>query len=136
LVTFSVLSAGINSEITVERNEGTSPKRGSTKCNIDRAKPRKSPHRPLPGIVTAVLARSSSESDVSESQMTVGKHMIEENIEISFENLKEFYDTVPQEMKDKKKSKDNKKCGKKQQKKKVEKGMRIHFSHSELCFIM
>ncbi|XP_021933407.1 ankyrin repeat and zinc finger domain-containing protein 1-like isoform X2 [Zootermopsis nevadensis] len=114
------LLPGTNSEITVERNEDTSPKRGRTKCNIDRAKPRKSPHRPLPGIVTAVLTRSSSESDVSES---LGKQMIEENIEISFENLQEFYDTVPQEMKDKKRSKDNSKCGRKQQKKKAEKDL-------------
>jgi hypothetical protein len=127
-LTSSVLSAGINFEITVERNEGRSPKRTSNKCNINRAKPRKSPHRPLPGIVTAVLARSSSESDVSESQMTVGEHMILENTEISFENLQEFYDTVPQDVKDKKKSKDSKKCGKKQQKKKVEKGVRPLFT--------
>jgi hypothetical protein len=63
--------------------------------------------------------------------MTVGRHMIEENTEISFENLQEFCDTVPQEMKDKKKSKDSKKCGKKQQRRKVEKGMKIHFL---LCF--
>jgi hypothetical protein len=77
----------------------------------------------LPGIITAVLASSSSESDISE---TVGSLMIEEETEISFESLQEFCDTVPQEIKDKKRcDKDNKTNGKKQHKKKVEKGMTI-----------
>lgn len=80
----------------------------------------------MPGIVTAVLTRSSSESDISETKTTVGNHMIDEETEISFDCLQEFCDTVPQEMKDKKRhSKDNKKTGKKQHKKKVEKGMKI-----------
>ncbi|PNF15842.1 hypothetical protein B7P43_G09890 [Cryptotermes secundus] len=114
----------INYEMTVEGSENTGPKRGSSKHNIDRAKSRKSPHRPLPGIVTAVLTRSSSESDISETKMTVGSHMIDEETEISFDCLQEFCVTVPQEMKNKKKhSKDNKRTDKKQQKKKVEKDL-------------
>jgi hypothetical protein len=79
----------------------------------------------LPGIVTAVLARSSSESDISETQMAVGSHMVDEELEISFENLKEFYYTAPPEIKDKKRCNNSKKNCKKQQKKKVEKGMKI-----------
>jgi hypothetical protein len=122
VICFFVFQTGINDEIMVEGTENKSPKRGSSKRNIDRAKPRKSPHRPLPGIITAVLARSSSESDNSETQTTVESHMIYEETEISFENLQEFCDTVPQEIKDKKRcGKDNKKNGKK----KVEKGMKI-----------
>jgi hypothetical protein len=106
--------------------EDKSSKRGSSKHNIDRAKPRKSPHRPLPGITTAVLANSSSESDVSDTQTIDGSRMVEEETEISFENLQEFYDTVPQDIKDKKRcDKDNKTNGKKQKKKQVEKGMNI-----------
>jgi hypothetical protein len=111
-------------EILAEGNEGTSPKQGNFKHNIDRAKPRKSPHRPLPGIVTAILARSSSGSDVSETQMSVGSYIVGEDTEISFENLQEFCDTVPQGVKDKKRSKNNKKSGKKQQKKHDERGMK------------
>ncbi|XP_069680967.1 tRNA endonuclease ANKZF1-like [Periplaneta americana] len=116
--------AGINSDSPCEHtNEGNeiSPKRGSSKRNIDRAKPRKSPHRPFPGIVNAILARSSSESDMSETHVTLGGFMIDEDVEISFDNLQEFEDTIPPEMKGKKKFKDNKKGGKKQQKKQVEK---------------
>ncbi|KAJ4430698.1 hypothetical protein ANN_19289 [Periplaneta americana] len=119
-----VFIPGINSDSPCEHtNEGNeiSPKRGSSKRNIDRAKPRKSPHRPFPGIVNAILARSSSESDMSETHVTLGGFMIDEDVEISFDNLQEFEDTIPPEMKGKKKFKDNKKGGKKQQKKQVEK---------------
>lgn len=117
--------------------EGTEGPQRRSKCNIDRAKPRKSPHRPLPGIVTALLARSSSESDNSDTacEMTAESHMIDEDTEISFENLQEFYDTVPQEIKDKKRCKDKKNC-KKQQRKKVEKGMNICFPNNGLSFII
>ena len=124
----------MSNDITVEGTEGMSPQR-SSKCNIDRAKPRKSPHRPLPGIVTGILARNSSESDDSESEITAGSCMIDEDTEISFENLQEFCDTVPQEIKDKKRLK-AKKNGKKQQRKKIEKGMNIYFPNSELSFVM
>lgn len=126
--------AGISNETTVEGTEG--PRRRS-KCNVDRAKPRKSPQRPLPGIVTALMARNSSESDSSDSgsEMTVGSHMIVEDTEILFENLQEFCDTVPQEIKDKKRCKD-KRNGKKQQRKKVEKGMNICFPNNGLSFVI
>jgi hypothetical protein len=123
---FFVFQTGINYEITVEGTENKSPKRGSAKRNIDRAKPRKSPHRPLPGIISALLARSSSESDISDTQATAGSHMIDEETVISFENLQEFCSTVPQEIKDKKRcSKDKKKNGKEEHKKKSEKGMQL-----------
>lgn len=117
--------------------EGTEGPQRRSKCNVDRAKPRKSPHRPLPGIVTAILARNSPESVGSDSgsEMAAESHMIEEDTEISFENLQEFCDTVPQEIKDKKRCKDNRN-GKKQQKKKVEKGMNICFTNNELRFVI
>lgn len=91
----------------------------------------------MPGIVTALLSRNSSESDSNDSagDMTTGSHMIDEDIEISFENLQEFYDTVPQEIKDKKRCKD-KRNGKKQQRKKVEKGMNICFPSNGLSFVI
>ena len=125
---------GISNEATVEGTEG--PQRRS-KCNVDRAKPRKSPHRTLPGIVTALLARNASENDSSDSasEMTAGSHMIDEDTEISFENLQEFCDTVPQEIKDRKRCKD-KRNGKKQQRKKVEKGMNICFPNNGLIFLI
>jgi hypothetical protein len=130
VTTFFVFATGISNETKVEGTEG--PRR-RYKCDVDRAKPRKSPHRPLPGIVTALLARNSSESDDSggASEMTAGSHMIDEYTEISFENLQEFYDTVPQGIKDRKRCKD-KRNGKKQQKKKVEKGMNICFPNNGL----
>ncbi|GFG28589.1 hypothetical protein Cfor_10717 [Coptotermes formosanus] len=114
-------SGEMNTERLQALQSGAEVPRRSSKSNIDRAKPRKSPHRPLPGMITAILARNSSESDNSESEITAGSHMLDEDTEISFENLQEFYDTVPQEMKDKKRCKD-KKNGKKQQRKKAEKG--------------
>ncbi|KAJ9577048.1 hypothetical protein L9F63_006396 [Diploptera punctata] len=63
-----------NGEAGESITTATSAKRGS-KPVIDRAKPRKSPHRPLPGIVNAILARSSSESDMSEKQYGLTCHM-------------------------------------------------------------
>lgn len=91
----------------------------------------------MPGIVTALLARNSTESDSndSSSEMTAGSHMIDEDTEISFENLQEFYDTVPQEIKDKKRCKD-KRNGKKQQRNKVEKGKNICFPSNGLNFVI
>ena len=91
----------------------------------------------MPGIVTALLARNSPESDSSDSgnEMTAGSHMVDEDTEISFENLQEFYDTVPQEIKDKKRCKD-KRNGKKQQRKKFEKGMDICFPNNGLSFVI
>lgn len=91
----------------------------------------------MPGIVTALLARNSPESvnSDSECEMTAASYMINEDTEISFENLQEFYDTVPQEIKDKKRCKD-KRNGKKQQGKKVEKGMNICFPNSGQSFVI
>ncbi|PNF40559.1 Ankyrin repeat and zinc finger domain-containing protein 1 [Cryptotermes secundus] len=86
----------INYENTVEGTENTSPKRGSSKHNIDRAKP----------------------------QTTTGSHVINEERGTTFYCLQAFCDTVPQEMKDKTRhSKDNKMTGKRQHKKKVEKDL-------------
>ena len=91
----------------------------------------------MPEIVTSLLARKSPESDNSDSgsEMTAGSRMIDEDTEISFENLQEFCDTVPQEIKDKKRCKD-KRNGKKQQRKKDEKGMNICFPNNGLSFVI
>ncbi|KAJ8667303.1 hypothetical protein QAD02_008965 [Eretmocerus hayati] len=70
----------------------------NTRPQIDRAKMRKSPKRPLPDIV-AKLARSSSESefDVLDSSMIINNmDLISQDLEINFEDhLQAFENTVP-----------------------------------------
>ncbi|PSN38765.1 hypothetical protein C0J52_08887 [Blattella germanica] len=105
----------VDSNCSSNENKTPSQPKRSSKPVIDRAKPRKSPHRPLPGIVNAILAKSSSESDMSEHQFGFGSQIVGEDVEVSFHDLQEFDDTVPQEMKDRRKGKD-KKLGKKQKK--------------------
>ncbi|XP_033226186.1 ankyrin repeat and zinc finger domain-containing protein 1-like isoform X2 [Belonocnema kinseyi] len=78
----------------------------SSRMQIDRAKPRKSPRRPLPDIV-ARLARSSSESEYDGQEMSadniINFSLSAEDYEIDFkENLQEFEDTVPRYLKNKK----------------------------------
>ncbi|XP_012257096.2 ankyrin repeat and zinc finger domain-containing protein 1-like isoform X2 [Athalia rosae] len=70
---------------------------------IDRAKPRKSPRRPLPEIVTR-LAQSSSESvSDDDSSPATDIPIIEQNSEIDFnEHLQAFQDTVPKYIKSEK----------------------------------
>ncbi|XP_051174741.1 ankyrin repeat and zinc finger domain-containing protein 1-like [Leptopilina boulardi] len=79
--------------------------RVSTRMQIDRSKPRKSPRRPLPDIV-ARLARSSSESDYGcqeNSSNNINFHLTAEDLKIDFEeNLQAFQDTVPRYLKNKK----------------------------------
>ncbi|XP_076235610.1 tRNA endonuclease ANKZF1 [Calliopsis andreniformis] len=78
----------------------------NSRSHIDRAKPRKSPCRPLPDIV-ARLAQSSSESEL-DSHLGTGTmppevSLIEQELEIEFnEHLLAFQDTVPRYMKNKK----------------------------------
>lgn len=95
----------------------TSPERQhrNSRMNIDRAKPRKSPCRPLPDIVVK-LALTPEESETENDCNTTEGNMplIEHNVEIDFrEHLMAFQDTVPRYMKNKKTRK---------QKKKVKKG--------------
>ncbi|XP_043520849.1 ankyrin repeat and zinc finger domain-containing protein 1-like [Frieseomelitta varia] len=78
----------------------------NSRSHIDRAKPRKSPCRPLPDIV-ARLAQSSSESEldsqISTPNIPMDVSLIEQELEIEFnENLLAFQDTVPRYMKNKK----------------------------------
>ncbi|XP_015524854.1 ankyrin repeat and zinc finger domain-containing protein 1 [Neodiprion lecontei] len=75
----------------------------SLKSHIDRAKPRKSPRRPLPDIV-ARLAQSSSESESDDdSGPTNEVPLIEQSLEMDFnEHLQAFQDTVPRYIKAKK----------------------------------
>ncbi|XP_029036639.2 ankyrin repeat and zinc finger domain-containing protein 1-like [Osmia bicornis bicornis] len=85
----------------------------NSRSHIDRAKPRKSPCRPLPDIV-AKLARSSSESELDSQIGTVGVPMditlVEQELEIEFnEHLLAFQDTVPRYMKNKKTRRQRKK---------------------------
>lgn len=89
--------------------------RGS-RGNIDRAKPRKSPCRPLPDIVIK-LALTSTESETSENNDytndQVNMPLVEHNMEIEFrEHLLAFQDTVPRYMKNKKARKQKKKVKK------------------------
>ncbi|KAG7204038.1 hypothetical protein KM043_001897 [Ampulex compressa] len=85
----------------------------NTRPHIDRAKPRKSPCRPLPDIV-AKLAQSSSESELDGINAVVDIPMdicmVEHNMEIEFhEHLLAFQDTVPRYMKNKKARRQKKK---------------------------
>ncbi|XP_032667918.1 ankyrin repeat and zinc finger domain-containing protein 1-like [Odontomachus brunneus] len=82
----------------------------NSRSHIDRAKPRKSPIRPLPEIV-ARLAQSSSESEVDENMPL--SSIIEQDLEIEFnEHLLAFQDTVPRYMKNKKARRQKKKVKK------------------------
>ncbi|XP_015440018.1 PREDICTED: ankyrin repeat and zinc finger domain-containing protein 1-like [Dufourea novaeangliae] len=78
----------------------------NSRSHIDRAKPRKSPCRPLPDIV-AKLAQSSSESELDSQlgnpNIPLDSCLIEQELEVDFrENLLAFQDTVPRYMKNKK----------------------------------
>ncbi|XP_047112959.1 ankyrin repeat and zinc finger domain-containing protein 1-like [Schistocerca piceifrons] len=84
----------LSSSTERESRKKTSP----SKKLIDRSKPRKSPHRPLPQIVT-LLGKSSSESDIHSLD---GTTMERAATEIPFNNtLVEYEDTVPLHMKSK-----------------------------------
>lgn len=88
----------------------------NSRSHIDRAKPRKSPCRPLPDIV-AKLAQSSSESELDSQISTVNVpidvSLIEQELEIEFnEHLLAFQDTVPRYMKNKKSRRQRKKTKK------------------------
>ncbi|XP_063236288.1 tRNA endonuclease ANKZF1-like isoform X2 [Bacillus rossius redtenbacheri] len=100
-------------EKPVEASEGKGEKKGSPRGRpIDRAKARKSPHRPLPEIVMR-LAADSSDSDAADCE--VG---FLDDTEISFGDcLQEFGDTVPQAVKDRKKG--VRKCSRKKKKNKL-----------------
>lgn len=84
----------------------------NSRSHIDRAKPRKSPCRPLPDIV-AKLAQSSSESEldsIAAANIPMDISLIEQEIEIDFhENLLAFQDTAPRYMKNKKARRQRKK---------------------------
>ncbi|XP_017890086.1 ankyrin repeat and zinc finger domain-containing protein 1-like [Ceratina calcarata] len=85
----------------------------NSRSHIDRAKPRKSPCRPLPDIV-AKLAQSSSESEldsIGAGGVPMDVSLIEQEMEIDFhENLLAFQDTVPRYMKSKKARRQRKKA--------------------------
>ncbi|XP_018314049.1 ankyrin repeat and zinc finger domain-containing protein 1 [Mycetomoellerius zeteki] len=83
----------------------------NSRPHIDRAKPRKSPNRPLPDIIVK-LAQSSSESEM-DPNFPMDFPLTEENFEVSFrENLQAFQDTVPRYMKNKKAHRQKKKVKK------------------------
>lgn len=106
----------------------------NSRSHIDRAKPRKSPIRPLPGThcysqhtnnelylywrtsvfaeIVARLAQSSSESEVDEN-IPLSVSIVEQDLEIEFnEHLLAFQDTVPRYMKNKKARRQKKKVKK------------------------
>lgn len=90
-----------NNPIDAEKQKRTVPipldrQHRSPRPRIDRAKPRKSPRRPLPEIV-ARLAQSSSESESeNDDGPATDVPIIEQSFEIDFnEHLQAFQDTVP-----------------------------------------
>lgn len=94
----------------------------NSRSYIDRAKPRKSPCRPLPDIV-AKLAQSSSESELDKVEeldnqintpnIPMDVSLIQQELEVEFhENLLAFQDTVPRYMKNKKSRRQKKKTKK------------------------
>ncbi|XP_014477833.1 PREDICTED: ankyrin repeat and zinc finger domain-containing protein 1-like [Dinoponera quadriceps] len=81
----------------------------NSRSHIDRAKPRKSPIRPLPDIVARLAQSSSSESEVDEN-LPLSISIVEQDLEIEFnEHLLAFQDTVPRYMKNKKTRRQKKK---------------------------
>lgn len=97
-------------ELSSNTERESRKKSSPNKKLIDRSKPRKSPHRPLPHII-AQLGKSSSESDVHSLDGTAMESVA---TEIPFSNsLLEYEDTVPIHMK----SKDLRKKVRKKQKK-------------------
>ncbi|KAK7863911.1 hypothetical protein R5R35_014479 [Gryllus longicercus] len=101
---------GVSAE-TKEEREGRFSRSPSQKKPINRAKSRPSPHRPLPEIVTEILAQSSPEvSDIDDGEIRWSG----QDEEISLQHdLQEFEDTVPQWVKDKKTKKQSKQVKKK-----------------------
>ncbi|XP_054010497.1 ankyrin repeat and zinc finger domain-containing protein 1-like [Hylaeus anthracinus] len=88
----------------------------SSRSHIDRAKPRKSPCRPLPDIV-ARLAQSSSESELDSqlgtNDIPMDVSFVEQDLEVDLtEHLLAFQDTVPRYMKNKKTRRQRKKSKK------------------------
>nr|XP_033328038.1 ankyrin repeat and zinc finger domain-containing protein 1-like [Megalopta genalis] len=88
----------------------------NSRSHIDRAKPRKSPCRPLPDIV-AKLAQSSSESELDgqlgNANIPMDVMLVEQELEVDFrEHLLAFQDTVPRYMKNKKSRRQRKKSKK------------------------
>lgn len=89
----------------------------NSRSHIDRAKPRKSPCRPLPDIV-ARLAQSSSESELDGTNcrtvdIPMDISLVQQHLEIEFnEHLLAFQDTVPRYMKNKKTRRQKKKTKK------------------------
>ncbi|XP_076283535.1 tRNA endonuclease ANKZF1 [Lasioglossum baleicum] len=101
-------------KITAQLSPERQPR--NSRSHIDRAKPRKSPCRPLPDIVTR-LAQSSSESELDgqlgNATIPADVMLIEQELEVDFrENLLAFQDTVPRYMKNKKSRRQRKKSKK------------------------
>ncbi|XP_072749414.1 tRNA endonuclease ANKZF1 [Anoplolepis gracilipes] len=91
--------------------QSTPEKQHRSSRHIDRAKPRKSPNRPLPDIIVR-LAQSSSESEM-DAQLPLATSLVEQTVEVDFcENLQAFQDTVPKYMKNKKANRQKKKVKK------------------------
>ncbi|KAM0730163.1 tRNA endonuclease ANKZF1 [Formica fusca] len=91
--------------------QSTPEKQHRNSRHIDRAKPRKSPNRPLPDIIVR-LAQSSSESEI-DAQLPLDTPLVEQTVEVDFsESLQPFQDTVPKYMKNKKANRQKKKVKK------------------------
>ncbi|XP_029173254.1 ankyrin repeat and zinc finger domain-containing protein 1-like [Nylanderia fulva] len=86
----------------------------NSRPHIDRAKPRKSPNRPLPDIIVK-LAQSSSESEM-DVKLSPDVPLIVQDFQVDLvESLQSFQDTVPKYMKNKKAHRQKKKVKKEAQ---------------------
>ncbi|KAL0131280.1 hypothetical protein PUN28_002681 [Cardiocondyla obscurior] len=104
-------SAQENDKIKAPAQSTPEKQHRNSRPHIDRAKPRKSPNRPLPDIIVK-LAQSSSESEM-DANFPIDIPLTEENFEVSFrENLQAFQDTVPRYMKNKRAHRQKKKVKK------------------------
>ncbi|KAK0159020.1 hypothetical protein PV328_009952 [Microctonus aethiopoides] len=126
LETDKSIDANVNSNVTLQNSQSdlinsktltqvTPEKSRSNRSHIDRAKPRKSPSRPLPDIITK-LAKSSSESEadcIIESNSLLNYPLIQNHCQIEFsENLLEFEDMTAKNCKQRKIRKQRKKTNK------------------------
>ncbi|KAH0947857.1 hypothetical protein HN011_005529 [Eciton burchellii] len=105
----------VSSDHSLQENKTiaqSTPQHRNPRPPIDRAKPRKSPNRPLPDIILK-LAQSSSESELDLKHDSTDICLIEQNFEVDFvENLLAFQDTVPRYLKKKKTCRQKKKVKK------------------------
>ncbi|OXU24923.1 hypothetical protein TSAR_001558, partial [Trichomalopsis sarcophagae] len=81
----------------------------SFRTRIDRAKPRKSPHRPLPDIVAKLAQSSESEFEIQDCAYT-RINLIEQKSEVNFKNCLDAFENITPLNMQKKNHKRKQKC--------------------------